>query len=127
MEIKKIREIIKNFFKLDYNEFIKKYNFKIDKETFDYINGFNITSCGEELIWLKTQLKDNNEITIFEDSLVELCNENGYEIKASTIHKKIKMFLIDLIKAQQGLLNCFFYELCKNIRDSRLSSLTCKI
>ena len=100
MEIKKIKEITKNFFKLDYNEFIKKYNFNIDKETFDFINGFNISFCGEELIWLRAQLKDNNEITIFGDSLVEICNENGYEIKGTNIHKKIKMFLIDLIKAQ---------------------------
>lgn len=100
MEIKKIREITKNFFKLEYDNFVKKYNFKIDKETFDYFNGFNITFCGEELIWLRSQLKDNNEITIFGDSLVELCNENGYEIKGTTIHKKIKMFLIDLINVK---------------------------
>lgn len=100
MEIKKIKEITKNFFKLDYNEFIKKYNFNIDKETFDFINGFNISFGGEELIWLRVQLKDNNEITIFGDSLVELCNEKGYEIKGSNIHKKIKMFLIELINVK---------------------------
>ena len=70
MEIKKKRKITKNFFKLEYDNFVKKYNFKIDKETFDYINGFNITFCGEELIWLRTQLKDN-KIKMF---LIELIN-----------------------------------------------------
>ena len=100
MEIEKIREITKNFFKLEYDNFVKKYNFKIDKEAFDYINGFNITSCGEELIWLRVQLKDGNEITIFEDGLVEMCNENGYKIKGSAIHEKIKMLLLKLIKVK---------------------------
>ena len=100
MEIEKIREITKNFFKLEYDNFAKKYNFKTDKETFDYINGFNIASCGEELIWLRVQLKDSDEITIFEDGLVEICNENGYKIKGSAIHKKIKMFLLELVKVK---------------------------
>lgn len=98
MKIEKLKEIIKNFFKLEYDNFVKKHNFSLDKETFDYINGFNISFSGEELIWLRVSLKDNNEITIFGDGLVEICNENGYEIKGSNIHQKIKIFLIELLK-----------------------------
>ena len=98
MKIEKLKEITKNFFSLEYDNFVRTYKFNIDKETFDFINGFNISFSGEELIWLRVSLKDNNEITIFGDGLVEICNENGFEIKGINIHKKIKIFLIELIK-----------------------------
>ena len=98
MKIEKLKEITKNFCKLEYDNFVRTYNFNIDKETFDFINGFDISFSGEKLIWLRCNLKDNNEITIFVDGLVEICNVNGFEIKGRNIHKKISMFLIELIK-----------------------------
>ena len=98
MKIEKLKEIIKNFWTLDYNEFKRTYNFNIEKETFDFINWFEWFFSGDDLIELIVKLKDNNEIYLYSDGLVEICNENGYEIKGSNIHQKIKIFLIELLK-----------------------------
>lgn len=98
MNIQKIRKTTQNFFKLSYNNFIKKHNIKIKKEIFDFIINFNIVYSGEELIWLRANLKDGNEITIYGDNFIEICDANGFRKKGRTsnFYKKIKQLLLDL-------------------------------
>lgn len=98
MNIQKIRKTTQNFFKLSYNDFVKKHNIEIEKEIFDFIINFNTVYSGEELIWLRTNLKDGNEITIYGDNFIEICDANGFTKKGRTsnFYKKIKQLLLDL-------------------------------
>lgn len=98
MNIQKIRKTTQNFFKLSYNDFMKKHNIKIEKEIFDFIINFNIVYLGKELIWLRANLKDGNEITIYGDNFIEICDANGFIKKGRTsnFYKKIKQLLLDL-------------------------------
>jgi hypothetical protein len=82
MNIQKIRKTTQNFFKLSYNDFVKKHNIEIEKEIFDFIINFNTVYSGEELIWLRAELKDGNEITIYGDNFIEICDANGFTKKA---------------------------------------------
>lgn len=98
MNIQKIRKTTQNFSKLSYNDFVKKHNIEIEKEIFDFIINFNTVYSGEELIWLRANLKDGNEITIYGDNFIEICDANGFTKKGGTsnFYKKIKQLLLDL-------------------------------
>lgn len=100
MNIQKIRKTTQNFFKLSYNDFVKKHNIKIEKEVFDFIINFNTVYSGEELIWLRADLKNGNEITIYGDNFIEICDANGFIKKGRTsnFYKRIKQLLLDLIE-----------------------------
>lgn len=82
MNVQKIKKTTQNFFKLSYNDFVKKHNIKIEKEVFDFIINFNTVYSGEELIWLRADLKDGNEITIYGDNFIENAMQTDLPKKA---------------------------------------------
>lgn len=54
MNIQKIRKTTQNFFKLSYNDFVKKHNIEIEKEIFDFIINFNTVYSGGRINLVKS-------------------------------------------------------------------------